>query len=149
MLPHKRVKADRKNRTNRWSVSRILKFWVTSEDGSGTVDTVLWMPFFVGLFALIVDGTMIFNNQSNVLRIVHDANRGLSVGRYESGAEAEKVILANTAHISANIKVKTAVVDGVIQTVALVPVADLDLTGAFSGIAGATLTINAQHYMEL
>ena len=126
-----------------------LRTFRKSEDGSSTIETVLWMPFFVALFSLIVDGTLIFNNHSNVLRVVHDANRALSVGRLTSGAEAEKMILAGAAHISANMKVSTQVSNGVIYTVAKVPVGDLDMTGIFSGIASSVITINAQHFLEL
>ncbi|MDJ0827251.1 MAG: TadE/TadG family type IV pilus assembly protein [Rhodobacter sp.] len=133
----------------RGSAFAFLKTFKRSENGSTSIETVLWMPFFVALFSLIVDGTLIFNNHSNVLRIVHDANRALSVGRIDSGAEAETLILANAAHISSNMTVDTVVTNGVIQTVAVVPVSDLDMTGLFSGIAAVNLTVNAQHYLEL
>ena len=127
----------------------FLKPFFKAEDGNATVETVLWMPFFVALFTLIVDGTMIFNNHSNVLRIVHDANRAFSVGHYESGPETAKMIMANAAHISSNMKVETVVSNGIIVTVAKIPVADLDMTGLFGGMSGATLTVNAQHFLEL
>ena len=107
------------------------------------------MPFFVALFTLIVDGTIIFNNHSNVLRIVHDANRAFSVGHNKSGAETENMIMANAAYISGNMKVSTSVTNGIISTVVKIPARDMDMTGLFSGIAGATITINAQHYLEL
>ena len=107
------------------------------------------MPFFVALFTLIVDGTIIFNNHSNVLRIVHDANRAFSVGRVETGAAAEQMIAANAAHISKNMEIQTIVSNGIIVTRVRIPVKDMDMTGLFSGIADATLTINAQHYLEI
>lgn len=149
MLP---VVCEEKCKTEKahlWKVPAFLKSFQRSERGNATIETVLWMPFFVALFTLIVDGALIFNHHSNVLRIVHDANRALSVGRYESGAEAEDMIKANTAHISSNLTVSTTVVDGIIATVVQVPAADLDMTGLFSGISNATLTVNAQHYLEM
>ncbi len=120
-----------------------------SEEGSATIEAVMWMPFFVALFTLIVDATIIFNNHSNVLRIVHDANRAFSVGRFESGAETETSIRNNAAHISSGMTVQTSVTNGVIVTEVKVPVSDLDMTGLFSSIASATLTIHAQHYLEI
>ena len=137
-------------RTNRRpTLLEKLKARFRAEDGNATIESVLWMPFFVALFTLIVDGTVIFNNHSNVLRIVHDANRAFSVGNVESGAETETLIAANAAHISSNLSVTTSVTNGIINTVVRVPAGDMDMTGLFSSIAGATITINAQHYLEL
>ncbi len=149
MLPQVCDFVEKTSPPRRKSVFGKLKSWFAHEDGSATIESVLWMPFFVALFTLIVDGTLIFNNHSNVLRVVHDANRAFSVGRLESGAETEAFIKKNAYHISRNIDVSTVVVDGVIATRVEIPAADMDMTGLFTGIAAATLTINAQHYLEI
>ncbi len=133
----------------RFNVIARLKARMRNEDGGATIETVMWMPFFAALFTLIVDGTLIFHNHSNVLRVVQDANRALSVGRFDTVAEAQTAIQTNAAHLSSNINVETTVTGGIINTTVRVPAADLDMTGLFTGISNATLTINAQHYMEL
>jgi len=150
MLPNVCNNTDKLFETRRVTVLAFLKDWLfKEEDGNATIETVLWMPFFVALFTLIVDGTIIFNNHSNVLRIVHDANRAFSVGRVESGTDCENLIAANAKHISDNLEVQTVVVDGVITTRVRIPVEDMDMTGLFTSIADATLTINAQHFLEI
>jgi len=133
----------------RWSLRSLLKPFLRAEDGNATIEAVLWMPFFVALFSLVVDGTAIFNKHSNVLRIMHDANRSFSVGRHASPEETMTAILANAAYITPNMKVETTVSNGMIYTVAKIPVSDLDITGLFTGITSAALTINSQHYLEL
>ena len=113
MLTHRDIK-DEKQITRRWSVRSLFKRFTRAEDGNATVETVMWMPIFVALFSLVVDGTAIFNKHSNVLRIMHDANRSFSVGRYASPEETMKAITVNAAYITPNIKVDTQVVNGMI-----------------------------------
>lgn len=149
MLPRTETKPVATTSRRKMRARRSIRSFFKKEDGTATVEAVLWIPFFFALFTLVVDGSIIFNNHSNMLRIVHDTNRAYSVGQIESGAQAEATIKAKAAHISNNIKVKTFVDNGVINTFVEVPVEDMDMTGLFTGIASARLTINSQHYLEL
>jgi len=80
---------------------------------------------------------------------MHDANRSFSVGRHISPEATMTAIKNNASYITPNMTVDTQVSNGVIYTVAQIPVSDLDITGLFTGITAATLTINSQHYLEL
>ena len=144
-----RDKCTENTKAPRWTLRALLKPFLREEDGNATVEAVMWMPFFVALFSLVVDGTAIFNKHSNVLRIMHDANRSFSVGRHISPEATMTAIKNNAAYITPNMKVETVVSGGVIYTTALIPVSDLDITGLFTGITSAALTINSQHYLEL
>ncbi len=128
---------------------RRMRGRAAEEDGSATIEVVLWLPFILAIFTLIVDATVIFHNHSNVLRIVQDANRGLSVGRYESEQEAEDQITNRLAGLSANVTADTDILGGVINTVVTIPASDMDIIGFWAGIRDITLTIRAQHFKEL
>ncbi len=122
--------------------------WWRRDDGSATIEAVLWMPFFLAAFTFVVDGTMIFHNHSQILRVVQDANRGLSVGRYDTEAETETEIEARLASVSPNTNATTSISAGVIRTTVTVPAADLDVIGMFAGLAAPTLTLTTQHFLE-
>ncbi len=142
-------KSTKNTKAPRRSLRAFFSPFLREEDGNATVEAVMWMPIFVAIFSLVVDGTAVFNKHSNVLRIMHDANRSFSVGKHASADATMAAIKTNASYISPNMTVDTQVVNGVIYTVAQVPVSDLDVTGLFTGITSATMTINSQHYLEL
>ena len=58
-----------------------LRRFVVSESGSSTVEAVLWFPIFFFFTLFVLDASMMFNAQARALRMVHDTNRALAVGR--------------------------------------------------------------------
>lgn len=121
------------------------------EDGTATVEAVLWFPIFIAVFGLMVDSAMIFHGQSKVLRIVQDANRNLSIGRFDSDAEVEAYIDAELATIGVTSSQTEAVSDlvaGTVTTMVLVPASELQLLGYFSALTNLEIPVTAQHMRE-
>jgi Flp pilus assembly protein TadG len=123
------------------------------EDGGATVEGVLWMPIFVALMALIVDGSMLFNSQAQTLRYVQDANRAFSTGQFETTDEIRTVLTERLAPISQNVTVESAVdtsvtPSGIIRTTVHIPAADLNSIGLITALANFDLSVTAQHYVE-
>lgn len=129
-------------------INSLIRAFGKSQDGSATVEAVLWFPFLIAAFTLIVDASMIFHNQSHVMRVIQDGNRLLSVGRYDENTETEDFIEQALANLSQNVEVGTVVDNGIIVTSVRVPAGDLDVIGWFSGLANVTLTVTAEHYFE-
>ena len=75
-------------------LTATLRRSLKNEDGNATIEAVLWLPFFLAAFTLVMDATMIFHNQSYILRVVQDTNRGVSIGKFQSESEAEEYIVA-------------------------------------------------------
>ena len=73
-------------------MKRLLKHFARDTSGNATVEFVIWLPMVLLAFGLTVDVSMIFHSQSQVLRIVQDANRNASIGRLRTAAEAESYI---------------------------------------------------------
>lgn len=108
----------------RWSAAFCRR-----DRGAATIEVILWLPFFLGLFSLMVDISMIFNNQSRIMRIIQDGNRNYSIRRFETNAETETYVENRIAPISPNASAVTTNVAGLITTTVTVPLADLDLLG--------------------
>ena len=124
------------------------KSFFRRQDGSATVESVLWLPLFFAAFGLMTDAAMVFNGHSRVMRIIQDANRNLSVGRLESEAETEGYVLAGLASLAPRATVDTTITAGVATTVVRVPATDLEILGMFSALNNLTLTITSQQYIE-
>jgi Flp pilus assembly protein TadG len=134
---------------NKRRVSRFLpRNLLHREDGSATVETVLWLPLFFAAFGLMTDAAMVFNGHSRVTRILQDANRNLSVGRFVDEDETETYILAALNALAPNATASTTVTAGVATSVVQVPATDLEILGMFSALNSLTLTITSQQYLE-
>ena len=130
---------------------------VMNEDGTATVETVLWLPALFMIFVLIINASFVFYKQSIVMRVVQDANRALSVGRIGGGLEKAAAEAATQTYIkdrisgfSSNGTVKTTINSstGVITTTASIPVSDLIFNGKFNILTGFSVSAQSQHFVE-
>jgi hypothetical protein len=94
----------------------------------------------------MTDAAMVFNGHSRVTRILQDANRNLSVGRFVD--EDETYILTALNALAPNATASTTVTAGVATSVVQVPATDLEILGMFSALNSLTLTITSQQYLE-
>jgi Flp pilus assembly protein TadG len=118
------------------------------ERGSATIEAVLWLPLFVIFFVMIADVSLVFFRQTEVLRVVQDGNRALSVGRLAGAAEVEQFVKDRIAPMTTRAQVTTTVDSGVIDTRALVPVEDLVAVGMFNFLNGYDIAVQSSHYVE-
>lgn len=121
------------------------------EDGTATVEAVLWFPIFIAVFGLMVDSAMIFHGQSKVLRVVQDANRKLSIKSLATDAEAEAYINAQLAAINvtpSRTETLSNMTTGVISTLVVVPAREFQILGYFSALTNLEVPVTAQHMRE-
>jgi Flp pilus assembly protein TadG len=126
----------------------LLKRFRRDERGSATIEAVLWLPMFVIFFVMIADVSLVFFRQTEVLRVVQDGNRALSVGRFGGAAEVEQFVKDTIAPMTTRAQVTTTVNSGVINTKALVPVEDLVAVGMFNFLNGYNIAVQSNHYVE-
>ena len=139
--------ASRKLLLNR--AVRTLCGFTRNESGSGTIETVLWVPVFALIIGLIADTSLIFGRQAEALRVVQDANRALSIGRLLTPEAAEAYVLDAISEISPNATVDTEVVDGIIITRLNMPASDLSATGVFATFDSVTVNITSEFMSEV
>lgn len=100
------------------------RFW-SREDGSVTIEALIWTPIFVVLMALTINVAQVFFHQSQILRVVQDTNRGVSLGRFANGAEAEAYITSALGYMTDEITVTSDIADGFVTTRVIVPALQL------------------------
>lgn len=124
------------------------KSLLQDENGSATIEAVLWLPVFIAFFCLIADASFIFFGQNKAYRIVQDANRKLSIGRLSTAAEVEQYIATQFSSFAPNAIIVSDVTGGTITTAALIPASDLVATGLITSLTNASVTIGASHLVE-
>lgn len=136
-----------RHRTLRGLISRFGR----RDDGTATVEAVLWLPVFLAVFGLMVDSAILFHGQSKVLRVVQDANRRFSIQSLKTEAEVISYINSELNFIgvtpSATNSTSNATT-GVVTTAVSVPASELQMLGFFSALSGLTISVTAQHMRE-
>ena len=120
-----------------------------SENGTFTVEAVIWFPIFFILLAIIMNITMVFYTESQIMRVVQDANRAVSLNLLETETDAETFIQEQLAYLDAPLTVDTTITSTLVTTVLTTPATELMpfnfMTSAFSGI---NVGARAQHIIE-
>lgn len=131
-----------------YKMNRLLKRFARDDDGGATVEFVMWLPMVLLTFGLTVDVSMIFHSQSQVLRIIQDANRNASIGRLRTSAEAEDYIETRLHGASATANATSSITAGVISTTVTYPARDFRILGFFRQFNDLTITVNSEHLIE-
>ncbi len=118
------------------------------ESGTATVEFVLWLPMVLLAFGLTVDVSMIFHSQSQVLRIVQDANRNASIGRLRTPAETEDYVETRLHNATGGAHATSTINAGVISTTVTYPARDFQIVGFFSQFNDLQITVNSEHLLE-
>ena len=131
-------------------IFKNIRNFFEATDGAISVEGVLWLPVYTFFLVMIVDVSLMFNSQAQAQRILHDINRLVSSGYYETEEEVEIRANALLSHLSANITVDATIdVDaGTIGAVASMPATDLMAIGAIPGFAEFNVTVAAWHFIE-
>lgn len=131
-----------------YPLAAILKRFRRSEDGSFTLEAVIWMPIFAVLLAIIMNLSMVFFYESQMLRITQDATRAYSMGRMTE-AEAETYIADRLSFIGANFTIQTNQVGLVAQSVVRTTAAELMPFDLMSGpFEGVPIGVSTQYIIE-
>ena len=130
-------------------VSAITSRFFRRQDGSATVETVLWFPFFIAVFGLMFDSSMVFFTQSKIMRAIQDGNREYSIGRLADTDSTETYIENVLAGINVTATAASRVSSsGVITTVVTVRASEMDMIGYFTAIRNVVFTVSADQMVE-
>ena len=119
------------------------------ERGSFSIEAVIWIPIFTIILALMINVSTVFFNESQVLRIVQDANRAFSLGRLENEQETEDYILAELDYISSAFTVDTTLSSSVVSTTVSVPATELmPMNISSSAFSSLIINVSGQQLIE-
>ncbi len=118
------------------------------EDGVVAVEFVLIFPLLFAVLCLMVDLAFIFNSRAEVLRVIQDANRNVSIGRLQDTDSAQTYIEQTLAYMTPNAVAQASIVAGVVTTVVTYPASDVMVSGLFTKLLSIDLTKGAQHRVE-
>lgn len=128
---------------------RVLRAYKASQDGSATIEAVLWTPIFLILFGMITDTSIVFGREAEILRIIQDSNRSLAVGHFRTVQEAKTYIQGKIRVYSTHSTVNVVIDKGIISTSVSLPAADLTATQLFDAINTLTVRVGASQMSEL
>jgi Flp pilus assembly protein TadG len=129
-------------------VRSLRRRFLRREDGGATVEAVIWLPIFFFVLFLMVDTALIFVGQSEALRVVQDANRNMSIGRFRTVEETEAYVERQLARLSPSVTAVSVVNAGIVTTTVTMPAGDLQMSGFFTAVINANLSISADHLIE-
>lgn len=118
------------------------------EEGTATVEAVLWFPIFILIFGLMVDAAMIFHGQAKVLRVVQDGNRNYSIGRLTTPEETQAYVVTALANLNITADALTVENAGVATTIVRVAASELQILGYFTALNNLEIQVSADHLIE-
>ncbi len=126
-----------------------FKIFVPSEDGVSTIESLIWLPVYAFILFLVLNVSMLFFTQSQLLRVVQDSNRLFSVARTTTLTEVEQYVTEQVAYLGATATVKSQLVDGIIYTDLEMPVTALmPFSMLHKFFVETTVVISAQQIVE-
>lgn len=137
--------------------SRLASLWgrfVRTEDGSVTVEAVLWFPMFIWLMMIIADASLAFFAKAEAFRIIQDGNRAFStkaIASVDTVDEVEAYILGEFGDYSKDATAVTETVSGgtIVRTRLSIPVEDVVLFNTMGVPRGWRMSVQSQHYVEV
>lgn len=113
---------------------------------------MIWLPILLLLLSIAVDASLLLGAKANVLRVVQDANRAASIGRFNDQddvlAAVEGYVRDNIGNCADDATITSVVTNGVISTTVRIPSNSLMAAGFLGALTGINVNINAQHMLE-
>ncbi|MCA0042662.1 TadE/TadG family type IV pilus assembly protein [Celeribacter litoreus] len=129
-------------------MTRVFKGFRTSDDGSATIETVIWLPFLILFFVFTAEVSNVLFTKTKMEQIVTDANRMFSVGVFQDTTELDTFVLAQLADISADATYTSSVGSQMITSLAVVPVSDVLITSFYGSWFDFKISASSTQYVE-
>jgi Flp pilus assembly protein TadG len=130
-----------------------IKAFLRREDGSSTIEFVLWLPIVMAILLLVVDSSMLFMSRSHAIRVLQDTNRLYSVGQF-TGTPAERITkaqnyaLSRLRGLSPSATAVTTETNRVVRTQATMETREVASVGFLGMMIDTTMVVVAEHRVE-
>lgn len=129
-------------------MNKLLRRFRTSEEGSATIETLIWIPVFIWILVTIINASLILFQKNQAFRVVQDANRILSTGYMQTPVQTQDYIASRIAGFAPEAQIMTSIDDGVVTSTVNYQVSNLFMPHVIVDLANITINISAQHFME-
>ena len=128
---------------------RKLRGYRDDEDGSHTIEFVLWVPIFILILSLVVDVCFLFLAQSRMFDVASDATRQLAIGR-KTPSEARQYAIDNASFrgVTAGADASCGTTPGTCEVTITLPSRDVAVTGVLNFLATDNLTATVRQLEE-
>jgi len=134
-------------------IDKKFKAFLRQENGSSSIEFVLWVPLVLAILLLIVDASMLFMSRTHAIRVLQDTNRLYSVGQF-TGTPTERITaaqayaLARLQGLSPSATATTTETNRVVRTRATLETAEIAQIGFLGLMIDTTMVVAAEHRVE-
>ncbi|MDW4497018.1 TadE/TadG family type IV pilus assembly protein [Sulfitobacter sp. D35] len=121
------------------------------ENGSFSVEAVIWTPILAIILAVVMNISMVFHAKSQILRVVQDANRAVSLNRLNGETAVQDYINTNLAYLGASLDISSSVdsATNIVTTTVHANATDLmPLTFMTSKFSSVKVGVASHHIIE-
>ncbi|GGE38520.1 TadE/TadG family type IV pilus assembly protein [Actibacterium pelagium] len=128
------------------SARRTLKKFWREEDGTASVDGLIWVMFFTTLLVFILDASIMFMNNVEVRRVTQDGSRLYVRGGFDGEADPiaalDLWVENNLSDLSPNVNATSSLnASNQLSTVVTYPASDTDLTGLVNVLSNFNIEV--------
>lgn len=129
-------------------VRNSLKKFCRKEEGSTTIEFILWIPIFVIIVGLVIDLCFLFLAQSRLYDVTAEGVRRWAVLQIKTGTEAETFVENNVQFRGAPVSATASTAGGAVIITATMDPADIVLTGVLNIVAGGSISATVVQLQE-
>lgn len=114
----------------KWSWGRKIKDFRRDDDGSYTVELVLWFPAMMFAFQFVTDASVAIMSQQGFRDVARDASRMVALGQ-SSTADAQAFIYEALSHVE-GVSASVTISNNFVTSEVAAPLSDIaNLSGSF------------------
>lgn len=119
-----------------------------SEDGSYSIEGVLWLPVFVVMLGAILDLSLVFHHRADLAHTVHQINRAVVVGQFTSVDDAQAYLRERLDRYGPDATGSVTISGNEVETRVSVPAEEVSRMGAIPLLSGMNMNLRYSHLME-
>ena len=145
MVPQMPVKQTNTKSPFKWKLGRFAK----DNEGSSTIEFVLWVPVFALILSLVIDVCFLFLAQSRMFDVASDATRQLAIRRLDdTGAQNYAIQNASFGGATASASADCPNGTGYCEVTIELNSAEVAVTGILNFISTDKLTATVRQLQE-
>lgn len=118
------------------------------DDGSFSIEGVLWVPLFVVTLAAIIDLSLVFHHRADLAHTVHQINRAVAVGQFETAEDAQAYLTERLNRYGPDASGVVSVGRDEVETRVTVPASEVSSMGSIPLFAELDLNLRYTHLLE-